>query len=246
VLSHQARLRPGETAGAFERRLFQARPLLQTGAENASRSIQEPNLMLSKFLCATAALLMLPAAQAFAAPPPAAPASPAPAVQLVHGAPIPGLCLFANERALGASAAGRAANARLQQLRTQVGGALANERAALDRDIKAFQGRRASLSQPQLQAQGSALQNRAAALEQKTQLQSRELELTAERAKQSIDQKVQPIVSALYQARHCSILENGDTVLTANPLMDITPAVVTQLDAAMPTISFDLATLPAK
>jgi Skp family chaperone for outer membrane proteins len=194
--------------------------------------------MTSKLLCAAAALFLLPAAQAVAAP-----AADAP---LVQAAPIPGMCIFSNARTLGASTVGKAADARLQQLRNQLGGALGAERAALDKDIKAFQARRASLPQAQLQAQGSALQTRANALEQKTELQNRQLEITAQKAKQTIESRIAPIITNLYQSRHCAVLENGEMVIAANPAMDITPDVVRALDAAMPTISFELEPLPTK
>ena len=45
---------------------------------------------------------------------------------------------------------------------------------------------------------------------------------------------------AVVQAKTCSILFNADSALyAANPAMDISDAVVTQLNAKLPTITFD-------
>ena len=195
--------------------------------------------MPSKIVSATVALLLMPAAQAVAAPAPAA----APAI--VHGPPIPGMCIFSDARALANSAAGQAANARLQQLKEPLSSAYTTENNALDAEIKAFQARRPTLTPDQIKAQAGPLQERKNALELKAAQQGRQLEITAQTAKQRIQAQIQPIAVSIYQARHCSMLVAGDVTPFFNQAMDITPAVIKQLNASMPTISFDLAPLPA-
>ena len=59
------------------------------------------------------------------------------------------------------------------------------------------------------------------------------------------DATITPIVQAVYQQRHCSLLLNADGVMGGNPAMDISDAVVQQLNARMSTITFDRETPPA-
>ena len=66
-----------------------------------------------------------------------------------------------------------------------------------------------------------------------------QLDATRNKALTQIGQRLGPIVQSVYQSRNCSILL-GDGVLASNPAMDITSAVVQQLNAQLPTLSFDL------
>jgi outer membrane protein len=140
---------------------------------------------------------------------------------------------------------GKAAATRLQQLRAQASAELSGEQTSLQEDIKAFQAKRASLTQDQIQAQGAPLEERAQALNQKATQRQRELEYTAQHARARVEQAVEPLVRAVFEERHCSVLLSGDAVMAANPAMDITPAVVTRLNATMSTITFDRETPPA-
>jgi outer membrane protein len=205
--------------------------------------------MTSKLIGGAAALILLSAAQASAQTTShkAAAASVAPAGTTInYGPPITGLCVFSNEAALGTSAVGKAAATRLQQLRAQASAELSGEQASLQEDIKAFQAKRASLTQDQIQAQGAPLEERAQALNQKATQRQRELEYTAQHARVRVDQAMEPLVRAVFEERHCSVLLNGDSVMAANPAMDITSAVVTRLNATMSTITFDRETPPAQ
>jgi outer membrane protein len=205
--------------------------------------------MTSKLIGGAAALLMLSAVQASAqtaSHKAAAPASTgaAAAAPITYGPPITGVCVFSNEAALGTSAVGKAAATRLQQLRAQASAELSGEQSSLQEDIKAFQAKRASLTQDQIQAQGAPLEERAQALNQKAGQRQRELEYTAQHARARVEQAMEPLVRAVFEERHCSLLLSGDAVMAANPAMDITPAVVTRLNAAMSTITFDRETPP--
>jgi outer membrane protein len=203
--------------------------------------------MTSKLIGGAAALLMLSAVQASAQTTShKAAAAPAAPTAINYGPPITGVCVFSNEAALGTSAVGKAAATRLQQLRAQVSAELSGEQASLQEDIKAFQGKRASLTQDQIQAQGAPLEERAQALNQKATQRQHELEYTAQHARVRVDQAMEPLVRAVFEERHCSVLLNGDSVMAANPAMDITSAVVTRLNAAMSTITFDRETPPAQ
>ena len=164
---------------------------------------------------------------------------------LTHGPVIPGVCVFSNERVIGTSLVGKAWDARLQQLRAQAAAELSGEQTALRADVQAFQGRRASLTQEQQQQQAGPLQQREDAFNQKAQQRNAELEYTARHQMQRIDASITPIVQAVYQQRHCSLLLNADGVMGANPAMDLSDAVVQQLNTRMSTISFDREAPPA-
>lgn len=177
-----------------------------------------------------------PARPAAAAPAPAAP----PAPPLVSGPPIPGVCVFSEERAVGASKAGQAANARMQQLRSQVQAEIQPEATSLQNDVRTFQTQRATLAGDALTQRQVALQGRADAFQQKEQLRNQELQATGEKALGRIRVAIEPIVRSTYEARKCSILFNADgSIFGGNPLMDVTPAVIAALDTSMPTIAFD-------
>jgi len=204
--------------------------------------------MTSKLICGAAALLLLSAVQASAqttAHKAATVSAPAGAT-ISYGPPITGVCVFSNEGALGLSSVGKAAATRLQQLRAQASAELSGEQASLQEDIKAFQAKRASLTQDQIQAQGAPLEERAQALNQKATQRQRELEYTAQHARVRVEQAMEPLVRAVFEERHCSVLLSGDAVMAANPAMDITSAVVTRLNATMSTITFDRETPPAQ
>ena len=181
-----------------------------------------------------------------AAAPPATAAAPAakPAAAalppLISGPALPGVCLFSEQRAVAGSKAGQAANARMLQLRAQVQAELAPEGTTLQNDVRTFQAQRATATAADLETKGKALQARVEGFQQKDQLRGQELESTGEKALQRIRVELDPLVRNVYQARTCSILMNADqAVFAANPAMDITAAVITQLDTKLPTITFD-------
>lgn len=185
------------------------------------------------------------ATQATAPRPAAAPATPPPP-PLSHGVTIPGFCVYSEDRVMGTSSVGKAAATRMQQLRAQVAAELQGEDTALRTDATALQGKKATLSAEQFQAQAAPLQARAEALNQKANQRQRELEATGQDALQQIRVRLDPILRTIYQQRGCSILLTGDAVAAVKPDMDITQAVVGQLDVAMPSITFDRKVLPAQ
>ena len=182
------------------------------------------------------------------AAPARAPAATATA-SAITGPALPGVCIFSSERAIGTSSVGKAAAARMQQIRAQVAAELNGEQTSLRNDVQTFQGKRASLTPQQLQQQGAPLEQRAQAFENKVGLRQREMEATSGKALNQIQQQLAPIVTSVSASRQCSVVLNGDgAVMAANPAMDLTEAVVGQLNTRMGTISFDrenLANQPA-
>lgn len=166
---------------------------------------------------------------------PAAAAAP----PINHGPPIPGVCVFSRDAAVATSTVGKAFETRYQQLRAQAAAEISGEENSLKADVTAFQGKRASMTQDQQQAAAAPIQQREQALQQKATTRQQELEYTARHQLSRIDQAMEPIVRDIYQQRHCALLLNASGVMGANPAMDITEAVASQLITTMTAIASD-------
>ena len=199
---------------------------------------------------ATAAVLCAPAANAQAqrtAQPaaPAAQAAQAAARPSNPGPVIPGVCVLDEQRAIAQSAAGRAYSARMQQLTQQAEAELRPQQTSLQNDVNTFQGQRATLPQDQQQSRAQALNTRAENLNRTANQRQRELAATQERQLGRIINEMQPIVSQVYVARGCGIMLARGGVVYSNPAMEVTDQVIQQLNARMPTITFERERLPA-
>jgi Skp family chaperone for outer membrane proteins len=188
---------------------------------------------LAAGLCA-AAVALTTGSSAFAQAA-AAPAPPA----VTHGPPIAGMCIFSGDTAFGLSTVGHYVGDRLKQLNDQTVAELTGEKNAIDNDAKALDARRATLDQSALEQQASALQVRANALQRKAQLRDREVSATEQKAVGRIGQEMEPLITQVYQQKACSVLLQRTAVVIANPAMDITPQVITALNAKITQFAFD-------
>jgi outer membrane protein len=168
----------------------------------------------------------------------AAPAAAA-VPQVTHGPAIPGICVMSLENAIGASSVGHYVEGRMQQIVAQVNAELNGEKASLDTDAKALDGRRATLDQSSFEQQASAIQVRANGLQRKAQLRDREVSATEQKAVGRIGQEMEPLIRQVYQQKSCSVLLQRTAVVIANPAMDITPQVITALNAKITQFPFD-------
>ena len=168
-----------------------------------------------------------------------APAAPAAGPAMTHGPAIAGLCVVSIENAIGASTVGKYVDSRIQQIVAQVNAELTGEKTAIDNDAKALDARRATLDQNALEQQAAALQVRANALQRKAQLRDREVQATEQKAVGRIGQEMEPLIRTAYQQKGCSVLLQRTAVVIANPAMDLTPAVVTALNAKITQFAFD-------
>ena len=199
-------------------------------------------------LAATASVALATAATAQSRPaaarPAAAPATAA--APIPQGPPITGMCVISQERAIGQSAAGRAASERMKQLVAQVQAELKPEQDSLETEAKTFQTQSAALTAEQRQQRGAALQTRADAFQQKGGLRQRELQATQQKALGRIAQELDPVIRTLYAGKNCSILLSAESsVLVANPAMDLTDQAIAQLNVRLPTLTFDRERAPA-
>ena len=180
-------------------------------------------------------------AQAARAPAPAAraPAPAAAAVATPTGPAIPNVCIFTSRQAIAASAVGKYVGTRLQQIQAQAQAELQSEQASLQTDIKTYGTQRASLSTEVQQQRERSLNERAQALQQKAELRNRELEATQQKALSRVVSEFQPILATVVRTRSCGLVVEGESVIAANPSMDLTPEVVRQLDAKITQFPFE-------
>ena len=182
--------------------------------------------------CAAAALAAAPAAFAQQAAAPAA-------SQVTHGPAVGGVCVLSVEGVVAGSTVGKFIDTRMQQIVGQVNAELNGERTAIENEGKTLEGQRATLDRTALEQRASALQVRANALQRKAQLREREIQATEQKAIGRVCTEMEPIIRQVYQQRACSLLVNRQAVVIANPAMDITPAVVTGLNAKITQFTFD-------
>ncbi len=193
---------------------------------------------MSKFLSAAAssvvALALATSASAQTAPA-AAPAAPA----VTHGPALTGVCILSSQQAIGTSLVGKAVNTRLTTIAQQVNAELSSERTALETEAKGLDAKKATLAQDAQEQQAAALQVKANAWQRKGQLRQKELEATEQKALARVYQELDTPIRQVYQAQKCSLLLDRESVMLANPAMDITSGVVAALDARIKTLTFD-------
>lgn len=187
-----------------------------------------------KFIIMSAASLLCLAASTAAM---AQAAAPAPAVS--QGPAIPGVCVISVNQAIGASAVGRYASQRMQQIVAQVKAELAPEDTAITTEGNALQAARTTLDANTFQTRATSLQGRIAAFQKKADLRQREVQATEQKSVNRIAQELDPIARQLYQTHRCSILLDKNAVMMANPVMDLTTEAVTALNARIQQFAFD-------
>jgi Skp family chaperone for outer membrane proteins len=182
-----------------------------------------------------AAVALIPFAAQAATPPP--PTSRAVGGGSPSGAqPIPGLCMLSQSAVLSNAKVALAADARLKQLAQQVQNELQPEQAAINNDAKTLEGQRNAAD---FQTRQAALQARANALAQKSQLRQRELQATRQKALARIATEAQPIIAQAFRAHGCGLLIDRNAVLLGNMSNDLTAEVARGLDARITTITFE-------
>ena len=197
---------------------------------------------------AGAALLLLAVASAVHAQTPAATAAPAAAAPSNvpnYGPPLPGVCVFSRDVALGTSAAGVSVNQQLQQMEQAAQGSLNTERLAIQQADKALSADKAKLTPAKYQERVGALQQRAQAYEAGVQARSNQFSQARDNATGQIAQAITPILVTTISEHHCSLVIERNSLLGANPAMELTPEVIQKLNAALPGVTVTLPTAPA-
>ncbi|HET9161351.1 MAG TPA: OmpH family outer membrane protein, partial [Caulobacteraceae bacterium] len=189
------------------------------------------------FAAPAALALVFMAGSSFAQQPPAA--APPQQVPPLAGTAIPGLCVFSQDDAIAASKLGQYIAQRLQTIGKQAQAELQSTQESLQNDAKAVDAQRASLSQEALEQKALEIRQRNEALQRLAQQRDRELQLTQAKALQRFATETNPLFDLASKERNCSIVLNGEAIYNLNPQMDITPLVVTKLDAKITEFAFD-------
>jgi outer membrane protein len=174
------------------------------------------------------------AATAFAQTP-AATAAPA----LSYGPPIAGLCAVSIDAVIANSTVGKYVDTRLEQIAAQANAELNGEKSSIDNDARALDGQRQTLDQNTFEQRASALQVRQNALERKAALRDREMQATQQQAVGRVLNEMKPLIAQSAEQKNCAIVVDRNSVVMVNPAMDITPGVVTGLNAKISQFAFD-------
>jgi len=174
----------------------------------------------------------------------AAAQTPAASTPVTHGAPIAGVCIYSAQRVLGQSTAGQSLQTGLQRLAQEVQGELAPYATSIQTEAQQLQ-QGGQAADPD-GSRRRAFQQRLDEAQQLEQTRQNELRYTELMQTQAIGQATSPIITALYQQRGCSLLLDRGSVFLANPAMDITDAVIQQLNTTLPSLSFSRMAVPAQ
>jgi outer membrane protein len=188
--------------------------------------------MTSKiFAMASSAAVLAGASAAYAQAPAAA--GPALPPVVTHGAPPPGMCAISMDEVVQNATVGKYLDTRMQQLVGQVRAELQAEGTSLENDAKALQAQRATLDQNTFEQRAAALQVRDNAFQRKQQQRERELQATQQKAVNRLLQEAQAPIRQAYQAKGCAVLLQSNAIAfgLGNPAMDLSPQVITGLNA---------------
>ena len=208
--------------------------------------------MTSKFfafaVCGTISLMAAAAqAQTPAAPQAVTPTPVQAAAAAAEAAapPIPGVCVYSQELAIGNSIVGKYVAQRLGQLEAQSNAEVNDTYAKIQADDKALGAQAATMTPEQRQQAGGALQQRANELQALAQQRQRELQLTQQTAVGQIVQNLNPLIVDSFSAHKCSILIDRNATLLASSTMEITTDLTARLDSKIQQFPFDRVSLPA-
>jgi len=168
----------------------------------------------------------------------AGPANPGPV--------IPGVCVYFNQQLMAQSTAGRSVQTRMEQLATEVQGEITPYATAIQTEAQALQTGAATIPAADQQSRRQALQQRVGEAQQLEQTRTEELRYTLSEQRRLISAAVEPILVAVYQEKGCGIMLDRESVFIVNPAMDVTGEVITRLNTALPSLSFNRLPVPAQ
>ncbi len=167
-------------------------------------------------------------------------AAPMAASSIQSGPPISGICVFSAARAVETSAVGLSVSVRLKALAQTADAELNAAATGFQQEQAAVQAARSTMNQDQFDQRALALRQKYEALQRLQQQRAQELQATRDKQLQRIGLEIDPILKNVYTGRNCSMLVNADVTFNIfNQQMDITPAVITQLNTKLTSLSFD-------
>jgi outer membrane protein len=195
--------------------------------------------MIKRFLVFSALSAAGAYAGAATAAPAPAPRAAAAAAGVAQGPAIPGVCVLSINQAIGESAVGRYVSQRMQTIVAQVKAELTPEDTALATEGRSLETARTTLDAATFQSRAQAWQTRRSAFQQKADLRQREIQATEQKSVNRIAQELDPVARQLYQAHRCSILIDKQSVMIANPEMDLTAQAVAGLNSRIQQFAFE-------
>ena len=155
-------------------------------------------------------------------------------------------------RLLGESKAGKDIQTKLKNLETQMKNELEPIRATLETDGKALQTkvegktREAIAADTAIMGQLTAYQKRAQEFAQKQQIVSKEFQLTERQALIDFNKAIEPALMEVVNEKKAQIVMSKGQVIFSSDTVDVTPLVISKLDAKTPTIAVTRQRLPAQ
>ncbi len=150
------------------------------------------------------------------------------------------VCVFGRPQALGSSYAGVSGTNRMVQLTRAVAAELDPQRQSIIQDNNALQAAQRVIPPAQYQQRLAQLNQRADNFARLEQIRNAELRQTRANAEQAIARVMDPIVAQTFGSHHCTVLFERSSAYVWNPEMDITPAVVAELNRQIPSLTFNL------
>jgi len=169
----------------------------------------------------------------------AAPAGSLSKESALGGPVIPGVCVLSRQAVFDASAVGKAANEKYKALRDAAQAPVTAEQTKIVADAKALEAGKASLAAAEYQQRQQQLAQRLQQLRLQAAADGRDLEATRQDVVVRISKEAQPVIAQVYKDKGCGLLVSRDAILAGNPVMDITAAVVAELDAKITTITVE-------
>ena len=155
----------------------------------------------------------------------------------------PGVCVVSSAGLLGDSAVGKSVSARMKQLIAAANAEVAAEQTAVETEKTAIEASAKAATTPAqrqaIQPKAEAWQGRLENLQRKVQLRDAELQQTQAEAVGRIGEAARPLIRTVANSKGCGLVLDSNSVADANPAMDITAAVVLQLNTSLPSITFE-------
>jgi Skp family chaperone for outer membrane proteins len=157
------------------------------------------------------------------------------------GAPLPGVCVYSEELTLSQTQAAIAANQQLAKMQQTVNGEVKPTNDALISEAKGLEARKASMPAAQYQQSATDLQRRAQAQDALIRTRNDQLARTRDQAVRQIGAAALPALNAALTAHRCSVVLDKGRIYSVNAAMDLTPEVIQKVNAALPTVTLQLA-----
>lgn len=161
------------------------------------------------------------------------------------GPAIPNVCVLSVPGVMATSAVGQSIDRRMEELRAAVNAELTPEANALTAERNQLQAQantyNTSHTQPDaaFQSRVQSFEQRAQAFQAKTQLRNAELQQTIQTQRQKLAAQIDPLLPSALAEKNCGLVLDANAVLAGNQTMNLTPIVVSKLNARLTTVSFD-------